>query len=75
MFGATLLDLMYTSGTHCDLDFNGCEGAPCESRGTTCIDLSPAEHRANKYPYRCSQCGNGYRYGGINNIKCYGVSF
>lgn len=60
------------TGTHCDLDFNGCEGAPCESRGTTCEDLSPANHRANKYPYKCKVCGNGYQKGGINQTKCYG---
>ncbi|VDI66797.1 Hypothetical predicted protein, partial [Mytilus galloprovincialis] len=62
------------TGTHCDLDFNGCEGAPCESRGTTCEDLSPANHRANKYPYKCKVCGNGYQKGGINQTKCYDVN-
>ncbi|XP_033729896.1 mucin-like protein [Pecten maximus] len=49
------------TGHHCELDFDGCQGAPCVSWGSNCTDLTPAEQRQNKHPYRCSECPSGYR--------------
>ncbi|XP_021374020.1 mucin-like protein isoform X2 [Mizuhopecten yessoensis] len=62
------------TGSHCELDFDGCQGAPCSSWGANCTDLIPAEQQKQKHPYKCSECPSGYRRIGIGCFdidECY----
>ena len=47
------------SGSRCTDDFDGCEDNPC-TVGTSCTDLTPAEHVTQGRAYVCTDCPSGY---------------